>query len=105
MTTMIGEEPALPEAAEIDECETVIACLGDDAVLLRRTNPYCEIAANLDEAADWLEKLRAALGDLYRLCRDCDLEQEDKRPTEQQYTAAMDAASAALGPNALGPNV
>ena len=43
---------------EIDECEAVIACLGDDAALLRKENPDCEIAANMDAAADLLEKLR-----------------------------------------------
>ena len=58
MTVLIDEDPALPEA-EIDELEAVIACLGDDAALLRRENPYCEMAANMDEAADMLEKLRA----------------------------------------------
>jgi hypothetical protein len=58
MTVLIDEDPALPEA-EIDECEAVIACLGDDAALLRRENPDCEIAANMDAAADMLEKLRA----------------------------------------------
>ena len=58
MTVMTHEDPALPEA-EIDECEAVMACLGDDAALLRRDNPDCEIAANMDAAADLLEKLRA----------------------------------------------
>jgi hypothetical protein len=58
MTVFVGEDPALPEA-EIDECEAVIACLGDDAALLRRDNPDCEMAANMDAAADMLEKLRA----------------------------------------------
>ena len=58
MTVIDNEDPALPEA-EIDECEAVIACLGYDASLLRRNNPDCEIAANMDAAADMLEKLRA----------------------------------------------
>jgi hypothetical protein len=57
---MDSEDPALPEA-EIDECEAVIAGLGDDAALLRHDNPDCEIAANMDAAADMLEKMRRAL--------------------------------------------
>jgi hypothetical protein len=65
MTVMTGEDPALPEA-EIDECEAVIACLGDDAALLRRDNPDCEIAANMDAAADRLEKLRELQHDAMR---------------------------------------
>jgi hypothetical protein len=63
MTVMDNEDPALPEA-EIDECEAVIACLGDDAALLRHDNPHCEIAANMDAAADMLEKMRRALHDV-----------------------------------------
>ena len=58
MTTMIDEGPALPE--DIDEGEAVIACLGDDAALLRKVNPRCEIGASKDAAADMLEKSRAA---------------------------------------------
>ena len=58
MTVMSHEDPALPEA-EIDECEAVIACLGDDAALLRRDNPYCEIAANMEAAATLLQKVLA----------------------------------------------
>lgn len=64
MTVMIVEDPALPDA-EIDEHEAVIACLGDDAALLRRDNPDCEIAANMDAAADMLEKLRELVGLAY----------------------------------------
>ena len=63
MTVMDNEDPALPEAA-IDECEAVIACLGDDAALLRHDNPHCEIAANMDAAAGMLEKMRRALHDV-----------------------------------------
>jgi hypothetical protein len=86
MTVFDGEDPALPEA-EIDECEAVIACLGDDAALLRRDNPHCEIAANMDAAADMLEKLRAteegakeAFGHVVQNKRD--LEAECKRLRE-----------------------
>ncbi len=43
-----------------------------------------------------------ALVALHRICRDCDLEHEAERPTEEQYAAAMDAAEAALA--AVGPN-
>jgi hypothetical protein len=44
-----------------------------------------------------------ALVKLHRICRDCDLEHEAERPTEEQYTEAMDAAESALA--AMGPNV
>ena len=65
MTLMIGEDPALSEA-EIDEYEAVISCLGDDAELLRCDNLECEIAANMDAAADRLEKLRGLRHDAMR---------------------------------------
>lgn len=58
MTVMDNEDPAVPD--EVDEGEALIACLSDDAELLRRANPECEIAANMEAAADMLEKLRAA---------------------------------------------
>ena len=57
MTVMDTEDPALP--GDIDEVEAVVACLGDDAALLRQQNPECEIAANMEAAAQLLEKLRA----------------------------------------------
>ena len=38
----------------------------------------------------------AALRALHRICRDCDLERDTERPTEEQYCSAMDAAEAAL---------
>ena len=47
--------------------------------------------------------LLEALVALHRICRDCDLEHDAERPTEEQYTAAMDAAEAALA--AVGPNL
>jgi hypothetical protein len=65
MTTMIGEDPALP-GVEVDECDAVIACLGDDAALLRQDNLYREIAANMDAAPDMLEKLRDLRHDAIR---------------------------------------
>ena len=40
--------------------------------------------------------LLAALAVLHRMCRDCDLEVDAERPTEEQYCAAMDAAEAAM---------
>ena len=40
-----------------------------------------------------------ALKNLHEVCRDCDLAPQYGGPTEQQYTAAMDAAEAVLGPN------
>lgn len=58
MTVMDNEDPAAPQ--DVDECEALIACLSDDAELLRRQNPECEIAANMEAAADMLEQLRAA---------------------------------------------
>lgn len=57
MTVMDNEDPAAAE--DVDECEALIVCLSDDAELLRRANPECEIAANMEAAADMLEKLRA----------------------------------------------
>lgn len=48
----------LVTAPRDDECEAVIACLGDDAALLRNDNLDCEIAANMDTAAGMMEKLR-----------------------------------------------
>jgi hypothetical protein len=54
---MDNKDPAAPY--EVDECKALIACLSDDAELLRRANPECEIAANMEAAADMLEKLRA----------------------------------------------
>lgn len=57
MTVMNGEDPALPD--DVDAAETLIACLSDDAELLRRANPECEIAANMEAAADMIEALRA----------------------------------------------
>lgn len=57
MTVMDNEDPALPD--EVDEAEAVIACLGDDAAKLREANSECEIAANMDAAADMLAALRA----------------------------------------------
>ncbi len=44
---------------KVDAGEALITCLSDDAELLRRANPECEIAANMEAAADMLEKLRA----------------------------------------------
>jgi hypothetical protein len=41
-------------------------------------------------------ELLAALQALHRMCRDCDLETQAQRPTEQQYNDAMDAAEAAI---------
>ena len=57
MTVMDNEDPATPE--DIDEAAAVIACLGDDAALLRATNPECEIAANMEAAATMLEQYHA----------------------------------------------
>ena len=86
MTAMDNEDPAVPKA-EIDEFEAVIACLDDDAALLRRQNPDCEIAANMEAASDMLEKLRAteegaaeAFGHVVQNKRD--LEAECKRLRE-----------------------
>ena len=56
MTVMNNEDPAAPD--EVDEAEAVIACLGDDAAKLREANSECEIAANMEVAADMLERLR-----------------------------------------------
>lgn len=44
-------------AAEREEIEAVIACLGDDAAALRDENPEDERAANMDRAAELLEAL------------------------------------------------
>lgn len=40
---------------------------------------------------------RAALHELHRVCHGMDLEDQDARPTEDEYQAAMAAAAAALG--------
>jgi hypothetical protein len=102
MTVIDNEDPALPEA-EIDECEAVIACLGDDAALLRHDNPYCEIAANMDAAADMLEKMRRALHDVAEEWAGA----ECGEPVHAQEAYAIGLAKrmyslavAALGPNA-----
>jgi len=58
MNTEAQQLRATVAAPRDDECEAVIACLGDDAALLRGCDPDCEIAANMDAAADRLEKLR-----------------------------------------------
>jgi hypothetical protein len=42
-----------------------------------------------------------ALQLLYRICLDCDLEDQQRRPTEEDYQAAMDAAEQAI--QAAGP--
>lgn len=39
---------------EPSEVETVIACLGDDAAMLRSENPESEVAENMDRASDLL---------------------------------------------------
>lgn len=48
-----AEGEALSEA-DREELEAVIACLGDDAATLREQNPECEMAANMDRAAELL---------------------------------------------------
>ena len=58
MNTEVQQLRTTVAAPRDDECEAVIACLGDDAALLRNDNLDCEIAANMDTAADMMEKLR-----------------------------------------------
>ena len=75
--------------------------------------PICTFPATAPELADEqianMNLVKAApvllhaLVALHRICRDCDLEHEAERPTEEQYTAAMDAAEEALA--AIGTNV
>lgn len=75
--------------------------------------PICTFPATVPELAEEqianinLVKAAPVLLDalvaLHRICRDCDLEHEAERPTEEQYAAAMDAAEVALA--AVGPNV
>lgn len=43
-----------PSESDREELEAVIACLGDDAATLRDQNPECEMAANMDRAAEML---------------------------------------------------
>ncbi len=102
MTVMNSEDPALPEA-EIDECEAVIACLGDDAALLRHDNPDCEIAANMEAAADMLEKMRRALHDVAEEWAGA----ECGEPVHAQESYAIGLAKRmyALAVEGLGPNV
>ena len=45
-----------------DEVEAVIACLGDDAAALRDGNDENEIAANMERAAELLERLALTMG-------------------------------------------
>jgi hypothetical protein len=50
----------------------------------------------LDAERRKVEALREALRMLHAVVSTCDLEAENGGPTEEQYTAAMDAAEAAL---------
>lgn len=50
-----GGEPA----DEREEIEAVIACLGDDAAILREDNPEDERADNMERAAELLEALQS----------------------------------------------
>jgi hypothetical protein len=47
-------EGEAPSEADREDLEAVIACLGDDAATLREQNPECEMAANMDRAAELL---------------------------------------------------
>jgi hypothetical protein len=76
----------------------------DTRELLPRWNDSALLAYGraVAEAKDAeIAALRAALVALYRICRDCDLESEAERPTEDEYNAAMDAAEAALAKERL----
>lgn len=53
-------EAALREEA----ADAVVACLGDDAQMLRLANPECEIAGNMEDAANLIESLRAEVAEL-----------------------------------------
>jgi hypothetical protein len=50
---------ATPEIAD-EEIAAIHACLGDDAAVLRNANPDCEIAENMDKAADLIQRLAQA---------------------------------------------
>lgn len=47
-----------------EQADAVIACLGDDAQLLRLANQECEIADNMEAAADLIEALRDEVREL-----------------------------------------
>ena len=55
------EQSSAPDRADIADIAAIIAGLGDDAAGLRRENPDCEIAANMDAAADLIESLQSSL--------------------------------------------
>ena len=55
-----------------------------------------KVAAGHKRLTESAGDLLAALTALHRICLDCDLEDQNTRPTEEEYVAAMDAAEAAI---------
>jgi hypothetical protein len=88
--------------AASERAKSVIACLGDDAALLRHDNPHCEIAENMDAAADMLEKMRRALHDVAEEWAGA----ECGEPVHAQEAYAIGLAKRmyALAVEGLGPN-
>lgn len=60
----------------------------------RKASPVAHLALQQTEA---LQQALAALRELYSVCVLMDHPEQDKRPTEAEYQAAMAGAAAALG--------